>query len=331
MIESLPPTKVEVIDDILSLLKSEQTFCLSGHQNPDADVVGSQLAILSLIRRLGPNKQVDIQNAGLPPRSLSYLSGFEKIQSVEKVSKDYDVLIVFECSGPDRMGNIIDIKTQCKKVINLDHHLHNPYFGHVNFVEPHTSSTAELVFKIFERSGLELMKHEAICLFTGLVADTGWFRYGNTNTQSHRIAERLLAAGVPVADLAEKLYMSRTAPAMKLLGWVLSHMKFYFENRVAVLTIPEQVFQDFNAGPDDIEEIVNYGLKVESVVASVLLKERRDQNAVKISLRSKNDWDINQVARVFGGGGHKNASGCTFTGNLQEAEKKIISEIQSIF
>lgn len=325
------PTDLAVLDEILSLLKEGATFCLSGHQNPDGDVIGSQLAMASLIRRLGKNKRVTIANSGSVPKSVSFLPGVSSIQNVSSVEGKYDVLIVFECSGSDRMGGIIDFGTQVGKVINIDHHLHNPNFGHVNFVEPTTSSTAELIFKIIDRSGLPVQPEEAICIFTGLVTDTGWFRYGNTNPQSHQIASRLLEVGVQVDELSEKIYLSRAPSAMRLLAWVLSHMTLHYDNRVAVLKIPEAVFKELGATSDDIEEVVNYGLQIESVRASIFLKERTNPPVIKVSLRSKGQTDINQIARLFGGGGHRNASGCSLPQGLEEAEKIILQEMPRIF
>lgn len=318
------------IDKILNVLKNGRSFLLSGHQNPDADVVGSELAMASFLERLGPGKRIDISNAGAPPRSLSFLPGYNAVKNVDRVEGTYDAIIVFECSGQDRMGNIVDLKTQGQNVINIDHHLHNPNFGTINWVEPTTSSTAEMIFKIIERSGMPITKGEAMCLFTGLVADTGWFRYGNTNVQSLQIASKILAAGIPLADMAEKIYMSRTEAALKLLGWCLTNMKLVLGGRVAVLTLPSRVFEELNCGPDDIEEVVNNGLKVESVLASVFIREKKDHGEVKVSLRSKGDLDINRVARVFSGGGHKNASGCTIAGTMDEAEQKILSEMARI-
>jgi bifunctional oligoribonuclease and PAP phosphatase NrnA len=331
MSQTLPQTDPAIIDQILSILKTSTSFSLSGHQNPDADVVGSQLAMASLIERLGPGKQIDVQNSGQPPKYLSFLSGYQSVKNVDKVDRNYDVAISFECSGQDRMGNIIDFKTQAKHVINIDHHLHNPNFGTINWVEPHTSSTAEMIFKIFERSGLPLQKSEAICLFTGLVADTGWMRYSNTNTQTLRIAEKLVAAGVPVADLSERIYMSRTIPSVRLLGWVLTNLKLSFNNRLAIMQIPDGIYREVGATADDTDEIVNAGLKIDSVQAAVLLKEKKDQNLVKISIRSKGTLDINRVARAFGGGGHKNASGCVIQGSLEQAEDLIGKEFNNVF
>lgn len=319
------------LDLIAKALKDRRSFCLSGHQNPDADVVGSQLAMASLLKRLDPTKEVHILNCGRPPKFLSYLPDFERVQSVERVQGAYDVLIVFECSGADRMGNIIDFKTQVKTVINIDHHLHNPNFGHINWVEPATSSTSELIFKIFQHLEMPLHKNEALCLYTGLVSDTGCFRYGNTNVQSHSIAAKLLEVGVPVADVSERLYMGRSKPAMALLSRALASMKLVYDDRVTVMAIPEKLYAEVHASSDDTEEIVNAGLQMESVVASILLKEKTRPAQIKISLRSKGNYDVNQVARLFGGGGHRNASGCTFQGTLEQAEQALLKEIERIF
>ena len=320
-----------VLDQILALLKEGHSFSLSGHQNPDGDVIGSQLAMASLIKRLGPKKKVDIQNHGAVPRSVSFLPGADKIMNVKRVEGKYDVQIVFECSGADRMGGIIDFGSQVVKVINIDHHLHNPNFGDVNFVEPTTSSTAELIFKIIERSGLSLQTDEAICLFTGLVTDTGWFRYGNTNPQSFAIAGKLLAAGIKIEDLSERIYLSKSKTALPLMAWALSNMTLHYDDRVAVMTLPNDVFVKLGAVPDDVEEIVNLGLQRESVIASVLLKEKSNPDVVKISLRSKGLYDINQVARVFGGGGHRNASGCAINQDLASAKKAVLKEMARLF
>jgi phosphoesterase RecJ-like protein len=325
------PTDTAVLDALLAALREGQSFCLSGHQNPDGDVVGSQLAMASLIKRIDPKKQVDIINHGAVPKSVSFLPGADRIQNMQKVDGRYDVLIVFECSGSDRMGDIIDFSTQVGKVINIDHHLHNPNFGAINFVEPATSSTAELISKIFEHAKLPLTTDEASCIYAGMVADTGWFRYGNTNPQTHRIASRLLEAGVKVEDIAERQYMSKNKAALKLLGAVLTQMTLHYDDRVAVLKLPESLMKEVGAKSDDTDAIVNAGLEVDTVCASVLLKERSNPPGVKISLRSKGKYDINQVARLFGGGGHRNASGCLIEASLEQAEQAILKEMRRVF
>jgi phosphoesterase RecJ-like protein len=320
-----------IYSEIVAALKEGHSFSLSGHQNPDGDVIGSQLALAGLIRRFGADKIIDIQNNGPVPRFLSYLHGTDGIKNVTKVDGEYDVQIVFECSGAERMGGIIDLKKQVKKVINLDHHLHNPNFGDINLVEPTTSSTCELIYKIFEHAGVTPSKEEAIAMYSGMVTDTGWFRYGNTNAQTHMIASKLLACGVPIADLSERIYLSKSPEAIRLLARTLTNMKLIYDNRVAVLTLPVDVVNSIGATSDDTEDLVNYGLQIESVMASMILKEKKDPPLVKVSLRSKGNVDINQVARLFGGGGHKNASGCALNMNLADAEAALTKEIARIF
>jgi phosphoesterase RecJ-like protein len=163
------------------------------------------------------------------------------------------------------------------------------------------------------------------------VTDTGWFRYGNTNPQSLTIASKLLATGIKVEELSERIYLSKTKTALPLLAWVLSHMTLHYDGRVALLKLPEKVFKDLGAVPDDVEEVVNVGLQMESVCASVLLKEKTNPPAIKASLRSKGQFDINQVARVFGGGGHRNASGCSISLDLAAAEEAILKEMRRVF
>ncbi|OVE78339.1 hypothetical protein BVX98_00615 [bacterium F11] len=331
MSKILNQTNKPTLDQLITTLKKGKTFCLSGHQNPDADVIGSELALKHFIEKLGPDKKVSIINSGKPPKSLSYLPGFEFVQHADKVSGHFDVVVAMECSGAERMGNIIDLKTQATDVLNIDHHLHNPNFGTINFVEPTTSSTAELIFKIYTHNNTPLTKEVALCIYTGLVADTGWFRFGNTNEQTHMIASRLLAVGVPISDLSEKMYMSRSKASMKLLASLLQQMTYHFDDQVVVMKIPLSLMDEIQAESDDLEEVVNFGLMRDTVNASVLLKEKEASKVIKVSLRSKGNWDINQIARTFDGGGHRNASGATIFGNLDKAEELILGEMGKIF
>jgi len=320
----------KILNEILSILKEGKTFCLSGHQNPDADVLGSELAMASLLKRIDSSKIVDILNSGFLPRNLDFLPEYQKIRAVDKVERKYDVLIVFECSSADRMGNVIDFKTQAKKIINLDHHLTNSLFGTVNLVEPDTSSTAEIMFKIFEYSKIPIRKNEATCLYVGLVMDTGCFRYGNTNSQTHRIAARLIETGIPVGEISEKIYMSKTKEALGLFAFAYSNLRLEFGDRVALLKLPAQFLEKIKAKTDDIEEIVNIGLQYSSVDISVLLREKNNPEEIKVSLRSKGPYDIHRVAKFFGGGGHKNAAGCNMAGPMEEVAKKVLAEVKKV-
>lgn len=238
---------------------------------------------------------------------------------------------MFECTELERTALKVDLKKHARHIINVDHHLFNANYGSINYVDPKASSTTDMVYKIIQHSGFPLTKDEALCIYAGLVTDTGWFKYGNTTPESHRIAAALLEMGVKVTDVYEKIQLGRSLAAVNLLGWALSHMDLFYEGRVAVMTIPRTVYEKNGATPDDMDEIVNYGLLMDKTVVSILLRENPDQISVKVSFRSKNAWDVNQIARSFGGGGHKNASGCTLNAPLSDSREKIIQSVAHLF
>lgn len=314
---------------ILKVLRSSHTFFLSGHRNPDPDTVGSELALRSFILRLGARKRVDIYNADPLPKNLRFLAGASSIKTAQRIDKNYDCAVIMECSSPDRMGNIIDLKKQARHVINIDHHLFNSKYGNINLIDPQASSNAEQVFHLMELSGRGITPKEATALYAGLVTDTGRFQYSNTKPQSHEVAGKLLAHGANVTQVCQKIYMEKPLPALRLLGHSLSHLKLLDHDRIALMILPQKIFRDHGAAPEDTEDIVNHGLLVPSVRASVLLRPSEKAGQVKVSLRSKGSVDVNRVARFFGGGGHKKASGCTLTGTLEGAARVLISRLKS--
>ncbi len=319
------------ISQILKILKTGQTFCLIGHQNPDADVIGGQIALSSFIKRMGPGKKISLFNCGQIPRYLSFLQGFEEIQSVEKVDGLYDVLISLECSSGDRMGRIFELKTQAKQIINLDHHMSNSMFGTVNWVDAKASSLAEIIFKIIDSSGLPMTRSEAMALYVGMVTDTGCFRYGNTTRETHKIAAALLEHELPIGDISERIYMSRTSQAMKLFSYTFQHLTYECGERLTHVSIPQTVIDGMAAQPDDMEEIVNVGLQQASVQVAVLFREGPRPGDVKVSFRSKGQIDIHAIAKKHGGGGHKNAAGCTLNGSIDSVIALVLPDLKGLF
>jgi bifunctional oligoribonuclease and PAP phosphatase NrnA len=268
---TLTPTKRDkIIRDILKAVKKGKTFLLSGHHKPDGDTVGSELAFASLLRRW--KKKVDIINAETVPPSLMFLPGIDKVKAMKKVEGHYDVAVVFECSGADRMGNIIDLDTQVGTVINIDHHAHHAFFGDINWINPKASSNSEQLFHLFKLAKMKITRDEATALFVGLVTDTGRFQQENTNPDSHRVAAGLLEAGMDVADVCRRLFATRSQAQLQVLGRSLASMRLEAQGRVAVLTVTEEDFKAAGAGPDDTEDIVNHGLMVPSVDAVVFVR-----------------------------------------------------------
>jgi len=318
----------KIITRILRTVRENRTFFLAGHEKPDGDTIGSELALASLLRRW--KKQADIYNSEPVPKNLRFLPGAEAIRSARRVDKAYDVAIILECSGPERMGNIIDLKSQAKTVINIDHHAHHATFGHINLIDAQASSNSELLYYFFQHAELKLSRDEAMCLYVGLVTDTGRFQQVNTNARSHEVAAGLHRVGIDVSDITRRLYNTRTESSLKLLGRAMGSLRLEFQGRVAVISLTQRDFIETSSGPEETEEFINYGLMVPSVQVALFVRETEIAGKMKVSFRGKGLVDVLRVAVAYGGGGHKNAAGCTVDGNLENTVQSVLSRLQKI-
>ncbi len=315
--------KVKIFQEIIVALKAGKTFFLSGHKKPDGDTVASELAMQSLLHRL--HKKCDIYNAESVPLNLSFMPGVKTIKTSKNVIKNYDVAIIFECSGPDRMGNIIDLKKRVKTVINIDHHLKHGAFGDINLIDVKASSNSEQLFYLFKQLNFPLTKNEATCLYVGITADTGRFRHSNTNAETLWIASRLLQRGVQPAPLSEKMFETRGRSALKLLGHCLSNLELMQNNKIAMMAIAPKDFSATHSTDEDTEEIVNYGLMIPTTLISILVRQPKSGDPVKVSFRGRREANVCALAEKFGGGGHRYAAGCEIEDSLENVYEKILT------
>ena len=318
-----PKLRDSLLSQIISVIRKNKTFFLSGHRKPDGDTVASELAMASLLKRLG--KKVEIWNAEPLPGYLKFLPGTAAVKSSPKVHKTYDVAIIFECVDADRMGNVIDLKTQAKTVINIDHHIHYGDFGHINLVDVKASSNSEQLVYLFEKMKMRMTADEANALYAGLSADTGRFQHSNTTSETFRMATKLVEAGAVPHLIAENIFGTSSHAALKLLGWALTNLKTAENGKIAYLAISGNDFKNLGASEDDLEDLVNYGLRIPTVLMSILVREPKSGSDIKASLRSRRGVDSCKIAMSFGGGGHKYASGLKLRGSLDEAMRKLLS------
>ena len=323
-----PQERNPIVDQICEAMKKGGTFFLSGHLKPDGDTVASELAMESLLKRMG--KTVDMVNYETVPESLRFMPGSERIQTAKKIDKNYDVAIIFECNDSKRMGDIIDLKKQAKTVINIDHHLMHGFFGDINLISVKASSNSEQLYYVFERLEMPITQEEASCLYVGIMTDTGRFQHSNTNAETLRIASKLVECGVNVADLCEKIYGTRTFSAIKLLGTTLSQLSLTPDGKIAYVAIRKEDFARTQSSEEESEEIVNYGLQVPTALISIFMRETAENGTVKISLRSRRDVDVCKLAQQFGGGGHKYASGCRISGQIDQVLKNVLEAARKL-
>lgn len=313
------------IDRILRVLRRGNTFFLSGHEKPDGDTVGCELAFASLLRRLG--KKVVMANAEPLPPNLRFLPGIDRIRTSSRVKGRFDVAIIFECTGQERMGNILNLKSQAGTVINIDHHRHHALFGDINLIDPDASSNSEILYFVFQRSGLPLTKNEATALYVGLVTDCGRFQQENTNPQSHAVASELLKAGVEPAVVSRHLFGTRSESSLRLLARGLGSLRLESKGRIALVTLSEQDFRDTGADTEDVEDLLNQALLLPSAEAVLMVRPATARGFSKASLRGKGAVDLLSIAVSHGGGGHRNACGCTLRGEVSAVADTLLRDV----
>jgi len=311
--------------EVADRIRSGRNFLITGHRNPDGDALGSAIALQRLIRQMGKEARVVVRDGFAKP--LHNIPGADEVTISDTLPADYpkayDALFAMECPEVHRTG--YDVLPG--PVVNIDHHLGNEMYGEINFLDVDAPSVGEMVLQL-NRNHLKLPldRDTATAMYVSLSTDTGFFRYHNTTLRTFQAAEELVRAGAVPGDVNLWINESQPRGAIKLLGLCLTTLELHNDGKIATTELPKRFFREADASPEDTEGIVNYGRSIEGVTVSALLKEGDD--GTRVSLRAKPGVDVQKVAAMFGGGGHKAASGCTIPLPLAEAKAKLLSILQ---
>ncbi len=298
----------KLIDEILKLFYKAKRFIITGHSRPDGDTVGSQIALFIWLRK--KDKKITLVNSDPIPENLRFLPNSRLIKTKINKNRKYDVAIMLESSEIERIGADLFNSMKFNSLVNIDHHIHKEggFDSNYNLIDASASSCAELVLRIMDRDGNKLTKEEAICLYTGIVTDTGKFQQANTNYNTMEIVSRLIKCGVDPVYIYKNVYATKTLNDIKLLSLALSTLQK--EGEISYITITKEMFLKTGSKQIDTEEIINYAGMLKGVKLYVLFQELLNKNkAVKVSLRSYGNIDVHKIATKFGGGGHFHASG----------------------
>jgi bifunctional oligoribonuclease and PAP phosphatase NrnA len=298
---------------------------VTGHQRPDGDSLGSQLALAELAGALGVTTVV--VNHDPSPSTLAELPGTELVTVSEALPGDfpngYDLVVAVECPELERAGYP---GLDRLPVLNIDHHPANPLYGEVNYVDPDAPATGEMVWRMFRAAGIEPSAAAATNAYVALSTDTGDFRYSNATGRAFRAAAEMVDAGASPTAVALWIHGRRREAAVHLLGEALSTLRLEQGGSVAVIELDEHAFRRSGAGPEDTEDIINHPRAIDGVRAVVFLKQW-EAGTVRVSLRSADRVDVRRVAERFGGGGHANAAGCTLRGDLAAARELVVAAV----
>ena len=307
-------------DPAIAFLGRVGTFLVTSHVNGDGDSIGSCLAMSRILSGMGKSPTIVLPDV---PERFGFLSGFGEIQQADRLEGSRpDAAVVLDCPSLDRIGSVVDFLGADTAILNIDHHRGNRHFGIANLVSEEVSSTCELLFHLGAAMDAEVDASLAEQLYTGILFDTGSFRYSLTTPRSHEVSAQLIRCGARLDLIADRVYNNRSFGEIKLLGRAVESLSLQGEGRIALLHLSHE---DMRMG--DPEEVVNYGLMIKGVEVAVLLKEEKP-GQFRISLRSRSKVDVSAVASHFGGGGHARAAGCHRQGNLASVTAALIGEIE---
>lgn len=318
------PQQSSAFEEIAEVIKDHERFAVVSHLGPEADAVGSQLAMAYVLEALG--KEVWVVLRDPVPDNLRFLSGAEAIRPPNEIPMEaIEAWFVVDCGQLNRVGEALyQIIRDHPLIINIDHHGDNPRFGHVNWVRE-SASTTIVLYELIQHLGLEMTPQLATSLYAGIVADTDSFRNANVNEEALKIAAELLSYGASAREIAVNLYERRKLSEIKLLGHTLLNARV--ADGIIWSSIPQRLFRETGGGLDDTERLAEELRATDGIRVAVLFKELPN-GKIKVSLRAKDGLDVSRIARVFGGGGHVQAAGCLIPGTLEEVETRVLAEVQ---
>ncbi len=293
-------------------LHDRRRFVITSHARPDPDAIGSALAMAYALRQMGKEARVVFRDP--PPAPLLVFPGVAEIDIIERVDDPGDAVIVMECGDLKRTG-IEGLERGF--VINVDHHPGNTMYGALNWFDVSAAACGEMVFDLVEELRVPLTLEIATHVYVAILTDTGSFHYSNITPRTFDICRQCIEAGVNAPTIARSIFDSNHLGRLKLFGAVLSRMQLDPRGRIATVCVDAKMARDCGGTYEDTEGLVNLPLTVKDIVAVVFFKENGPEDW-RVSLRSKGDIDVNAVAKSLGGGGHKNASGCSVTGAFDD-------------
>jgi phosphoesterase RecJ-like protein len=313
------------INEIINLIRKNNKFLITSHVSPDGDNLGSVTALKLALEQMGKKAVIIIDDT--LPSSFSFLPDIDKIISYESdMEVDFDLCFILDCSDFKRIARVEELLAD-KTIINIDHHGDNPSFGDYNLLGD-VAATAELVYQLIsEIEEIKMDKEIATAIATGLITDTGSFRYSNTTAQTHQIMADLLTYNVNTAKICKEVFDTYSYASLKLKGKVLENLKVDDSGKVAWIEVSQDLLKDTGSTLEDADGLVDYPRSLAGVEIGVLFKEVED-GTVRVSLRSNYYFSVDKIAHQFGGGGHAKAAGCTINDTLIKAEDAVISTIK---
>jgi len=314
---------------VVASIKNNKKFLITSHTNLEGDALGSELAFYNILKKLG--KTATVINEDSLPYGYDFLPQKNKIIKFKGNLKniEFDCFVVLDCSDLSRTGEVYRLNSQEKPIINIDHHISNQKFGDINWIEPAASSCSEMIYKLYRALDLALDRQTAILLYTGILTDTGSFRYTNTTSFTHKVISKLLKFNLDIPRIYKNIYENIPLLDMKLLTRILPGLRHEARGRIIWLEIRQNMLRNKKLSFDLSEHILSFARAIKDAEVVVLFKENLGvENEIRVNFRSQGKVDVNKIAQFFGGGGHQSASGATIHGKIDNVRRRVLAKIK---
>jgi phosphoesterase RecJ-like protein len=309
---------------ILDAIKGKKRIGIGGHVRPDGDCIGSSLAVYNYLCDNVPDGDIHIFLQEIP-NIYKFLRNSDKIEEPGTVQESFDIFIALDCGDSDRLGPSAEYFKNAGSTFCIDHHLSNSAFADINEIEPHSSSTCEMVFDRMDQK--LITKQIAECLYCGLISDTGQFQYSCTSSHTMYAAGVLMDKGIDYPYIVDHTFSEKTFEQNRILGVALLKAELLLDGKLIFCNITMEEMKQYNVMPKHLEGIVAMLRATKDVEVACFCYETEDHD-LKVSLRASGDVNLALIASKYNGGGHAKAAGCTVSMSPEEFKNIIINEIK---
>ncbi len=316
------------MDQIIQHLISSEHLLIVSHAHMDGDAVGSLLAAGLAMAMV--SERVTICCETPVPAVYRFLPSSDCIVRTVNDADAFDTVMVLDCGDLDRVGNLVPHISRIPVLINIDHHVTNTGFGDYQLVDTTASATAEIVYRLIKKMGIPIDKAIATSIYTGILTDTGSFRFSNTNREAFAICEEMVELGVNPYDVAQHVYGTTSLGRIKLLLLALDSIEISENGSMSMMALTRVMLEETRTTPDDVDGLINYARSIKNVKVAALIQQAESETPpdgladhYHVSLRSNGSVDVAQVAAEFGGGGHPNASGFSIQSTLSDLKARL--------
>ena len=310
------------IDNIKEEIYNAESIIILTHEMPDGDAIGSSLAMYNGLKSLGKNVEVVMANNSAV---FDFLPGASEIKT-EGTKSVYDLAIALDCGDIKRLNGYTEYFENANSRIEIDHHGINTMFADYNFVNPAAPACAQILITVLENLGIEITKEIGTCLLTGIITDTGGFKYQGVSAETFEFVAELINKGVNVSSIYKRVLQVISKNKFELRKIAMNRLEFLEDGKIAFTYISKEDEEKLNAESDAHEGIVEMGRDVEGVEVSIFLRENNEKDGYKISLRSNDYVNVADICLMFNGGGHVRAAGGNIKMPLEEAKLRIVEE-----